>query len=72
MGVTERAQIEWVPANMFKPKEDGSLRFLVVYRKLNTVTIHNLYPIPRMDECIKSLDDANGFQNCTWKADISK
>ena len=39
------------------PKPDGSLRFFIDYRRLNSMTVRDAYPIARMDECIDSLGD---------------
>jgi hypothetical protein len=43
------------------PKPDGSLRFCVDYRKLNSITIPDTYRLPRTDKCIDSLGDAEAF-----------
>ncbi len=43
------------------PKTDGSFRFCVDCRKLNANTIRDSYPIPRMDDCIDSLGEAQLF-----------
>lgn len=61
MDVIEPAQTEWASPIVFAPKKDGSLRFSVEYRKLNTVNVRDSYPIPRMDECIDSLGQATIF-----------
>ena len=52
---------EWASPVVFVPKPDGSLRFCVDYRKLNSITVRDSYPMPRMDECIDSLGSANVF-----------
>ena len=43
------------------PKKDGTLRFCVDYRLLNVVSKRDSYTLPRMDECIESLGEANVF-----------
>ena len=59
--VIEPAQREWGTPVLFVPKKCGKLRFCVDYRKLNSVTIKDAYPLPRIDECIDSLGDAAIF-----------
>ena len=49
---------EWASPVLLVPKPDGSLRFCVDYRKLNSVTKRDSYPMPRMDECIDSFSNA--------------
>ena len=43
------------------PKKDGSTRFVVDYRKLNSFTIRDRYPLPRLDESIESFFGAKYF-----------
>lgn len=42
-------------------EKDGYLQFCVAYRNLNTMTIRNSYPLPRMDEFVASLREENVF-----------
>jgi len=60
-GVIEPAQSEWTSPVVIVTKKDGSPRFCVDYRRLNTATIRDSYPIPRMDDCIDSLGQARIF-----------
>ncbi len=59
--IIEPATSEWAAPIVFAPKKDGSLRFCIDYRRLNAATKRDAYPIPRMDECIDSLGDAQIF-----------
>ena len=52
---------EWSTPVLFAPKKDGKLRFCIDYRKLNSMTTKDTYPLPRMDEYIVSLGDAQYF-----------
>jgi len=42
-------------------KKDGSLRFCVDYRKLNSVTRRDAYPLSRIDECLDVLSGSRYF-----------
>ena len=60
-GVIEPGNSEWASSIVLVPKSDGSLPFCVDYRRLNSITVPDTYPLPRMDECIDSLGDAAIF-----------
>ena len=45
----------WGALILFVKKKDGSLQLCIDYRKLNKVTIHNQYPLPRIDELFDQL-----------------
>ena len=42
-------------------KKNGKKRFCVDYRKLNTITKKDSYPLPRIDELLDSLAGATYF-----------
>jgi len=42
-------------------KDDGSWRFCVDYRRLNSMTIQDAYPLPRIDESIDALAGSKFF-----------
>ncbi|CCO36846.1 Transposon Ty3-G Gag-Pol polyprotein AltName: Full=Gag3-Pol3 [Rhizoctonia solani AG-1 IB] len=46
---------------MFVKKANGSLRLVVDYRKLNKVTVKDVYPLPRQDDLMAKLRDARIF-----------
>ena len=46
---------------LFVPKKEGGIRMCVDYRALNRVTIHNKYPLPRIDEPLDRLRGAKLF-----------
>src|SRR5947199_4853564 len=46
---------------LFVPKKNGKLRLCVDYRQLNSITIKNRYPLPRIDETIDKINGATYF-----------
>ena len=40
------------------PKEDGYLRMGIDYRKVNAITLENIYPIPMVDKTLDALGKA--------------
>ena len=46
---------------LFVPKKDGGVRMCVDYRALNKVTVHNRYPLPRIDELLDRLQGSSYF-----------
>ena len=46
---------------LFVPKKDGGVRMCVDYRALNRVTVHNRYPLPRIEDLLDRLQGAKLF-----------
>ena len=46
---------------LFVPKKDGGVCMCVDYRALNRVTMHNRYPLPRIEDLIDRLEGAKLF-----------
>ena len=51
----------WSSPIVLVKKKDGKLRFCVNYRKLNTITEKDVYPLPRIDDTIDTLAGATYF-----------
>ena len=51
----------WGAPVLFVKKKDGSLRMCIDYRMLNSVTIKNKYPLPRIDDLFNQLRGALVF-----------
>eukprot|EP00171_Calliarthron_tuberculosum_P010300 IDg10300t1 len=60
-GVIVPSESEWVSPVVLAFKSDGKLRFCIDYRRLNAVTKRVSYLLPRTDDCMDSLGDANIF-----------
>jgi len=67
-GVIEPATTPWASPVVLAPKKDGSYRFCVNFRRLNSITVRDSYPLPRIDECVDSLGDAQYLStlDCNW------
>ena len=59
--VIRPSKSEWASPVVLVAKSDGTTRFCIDYRKLNTVTRKDQYPLPKLDEQIDSLGAANWF-----------
>ena len=51
----------WGAPVLFVKKKDGSLRLCIDYRLLNRVTIHNQYPLPKIDELFDQLQGSRVY-----------
>ena len=49
-------------------KKDGGLRLCIDYRALNTATIKNAYPLPRLDEIFNQYRHAEYFTNIVLRS----
>ena len=51
----------WGAPVLFVKKKDGSLRLCIDYRQLNRATIHNQYPLPRIDEVFDQFHESRVY-----------
>ena len=54
-GAIRPSQSPWCNAVVLVRKKDGSLRFCINFRRLNTRTKKDVYPLPRMQETMESM-----------------
>lgn len=57
-GIIVRSHSEWCSPIVLVPKKDGSLRFCADFRKLNSISAFDPYPMPRVDDLIERLGKA--------------
>ena len=60
-GVVQPSFSPWSSPVVMVKKKDGSWRFCVDYRKLNSVTHRDAYPLPRIDSTLDTLAGAKLF-----------
>ena len=60
-GVIQPSQSPFASPIVIVRKKDGSIRLCVDYRKLNSRTVRDAYPLPRIDEALDALCHARYF-----------
>lgn len=60
-GVIEEGSGAWGFPVVLVKKKDGTVRFCIDYRALNSVTVKDVYPLPRVDETLEALHGAQRF-----------
>ena len=76
-GIVRPSSSEWASPPVLIRKRDGSVRWCVDYRKLNEVTVKDVFPLPLIEECLdtlsgnvffSTLDMASGY----WQIEVEE
>jgi len=62
-GVIRPGHGAWAAPVVLARKKDGTFRFCVDYRKINSITSRDVYPLPRMDDIFDSMQGAKYFSS---------
>lgn len=68
MGVVEESSSDFASPICLVPKADGSVRFCCDYRRLNSISVADAFPLPRVETLIDSLGSAKYLS----KLDLSR
>ena len=66
--VIRPSELAWASPITLVPKRDGSTRFCVDYRKLNSVTIRDQYPLPQIQDIFDQVGGSTIFSSLDLKA----
>lgn len=73
----EKSESPWSSPIVLVRKKDGSLRFCVDYRKLNSVTKKDSFAVPRVDDKLDALEGSQWFctlylQSGYWQVEVDE
>ena len=66
--VIKHSMSAWASPIVLVDKKDGSIRFCVDYRKLNSITTKDSYPLPRIDDSLAALSGNQFFSGLDLNA----
>ena len=77
IGIITESTSDWASAPVLVRKRDGTVRYCVDFRSLNTKTVKDLFPLPSISQCLdqlsgnmyfSTLDMASGY----WQIEIDE
>lgn len=74
-GVITPSTSEWAAPVVLVRKKDGGVRWCIDYRKLNELTLRDAYPLPKIEECLDTLEGSAVFstldlQSGYWQIEV--
>ncbi|SAL98364.1 hypothetical protein [Absidia glauca] len=70
LGFIRTSSGQWTSPVFFVKKRSGDLRMVIDYRKLNSITVKDTYPLPLIDELLDSLGGAKIFSTLDAASDF--
>ena len=75
-GVIEPSCSPWSSPGILMKKKDGNYRFCAHYIKLNSVTVKDVYPLPRIDDALSRLAKTKYYsimdmQSGFWQVEVT-
>ncbi len=62
--IIEPSNSDWSSPSLLVPKSDNTFRLVTDFRKVNSVTKSDTYPIPRIEDCIHKIGHAKFVSKC--------
>ena len=71
-GIIEPSQSPWSSPVVLVRKKNGEIRFCVDFRYLNSVTVKDAFPLPRIDDTLDALGGAKWFSTFDLQAGFNQ